>query len=219
MFENIRDNVLRLLSEIPPDITIVAAAKSRTPDEIAAALDAGVPIIGENFVQEAEAARSVLGDRGNWHMIGHLQLNKVKKAVGLFDLIETVDSLEMAQAIDRHARAMGKVIPVMVEVNIGRESQKNGALPEGVLDLARSLIYLPNVVLTGLMTVGPLLLPEGLRPYFAETRRLFERLRDEGLPGANIRYLSMGMSDSYRIAIDEGANLVRLGTAIFGSRR
>ena len=219
MYQNIRDNVRGLLTEIPPGIGIVAAAKSRTQDEIAAALDSGIAIIGENFVQEAEAARNIIGGRPLWHFIGHLQLNKVRKAVELFDLIETVDNLAVAQAIDRHAAAAGKIMPVLIEVNIGREARKNGVLPESMGDLARSIAGLQNLRLSGLMTMGPRLDPEKLRPYFAETRRLFETLRAENLKGADIRYLSMGMSDSYRVAIEEGANLVRLGTAIFGPRR
>ncbi len=219
MYHNIRDNVRRLLAEMPSGVTLVAAAKSRTPDEITAAIDSGITIVGENFVQEAGAARSIIGDRPRWHFIGHLQLNKVKKAVEIFDLIETVDDFELAKSINRHSGAVGKIMPVLIEVNIGKETRKNGVLPDSVDELARSISRLPNLRLSGLMTMGPRLEPEELRPYFAKTRRLFEGLRDEGLPGADIRYLSMGMSESFRVAIEEGATLVRLGTAIFGPRR
>jgi pyridoxal phosphate enzyme (YggS family) len=218
MYEHIRDNVRRLLAEIPPQVTVIAAAKSRTYDEVAAAIDAGISIIGENYVHEAESARGALTSRGEWHFIGHLQLNKVKKAVELFSIIETIDSLELAAAIDRNAAAVEKVMPVFIEVNIGREPQKNGAIPESVPDLARSIALLPNLRLSGLMTMGPKLPPEELRPFFAEANRLYENLKCSGLPGADIRYLSMGMSDSYKVAIEEGANMVRLGTAIFGQR-
>ena len=218
MYQHIRDNTRRLLAEIPPDVTILAAVKTRTPVEITAALDAGISAIGENYVQEAESSKSALSGRGEWHLIGHLQLNKIKKAVKVFDFIETVDSLELAAAINRHAAAVGKVMPVLIEVNIGRERQKNGALPESVPDLARSIALLPNLRLSGLMTMGPLLPPEALRPFFAETRRLYDSLKQSCLPGADIRLISMGMSDSYKVAIEEGANLVRLGAAIFGPR-
>jgi hypothetical protein len=218
MNQHIRDNVHRLLAEIPSDVAIVAAAKSRTPEEIAAAIDAGISIVGENYVQEAETVRSCLGGRARWHFIGHLQLNKVKKAVELFELIETVDSLELAKVIDHYAAAVGKMMPVLIEVNIGREAQKNGVLPGSVGTLARAITGLPNLRLSGLMTIGPRLSPDEMRPYFSETRRLYEWLQRGGLTGADIRYLSMGMSDSYRVAIEEGANLVRLGTAIFGPR-
>ena len=218
MYQPIWNNVRRLRAEIPDHVIIVAAAKSRTCDEIAAAMDAGISVIGENYIQEAEPARRSLGCRGNWHFIGHLQLNKAKKAVELFDLIETVDNIRLAQTIDRHAATVGKMMPVMIEVNICREAQKNGALPESVAELAHSIALLPNLQLSGLMAMGPLIRPEDLRPYFAAVRRIYEDLHGMCLPGTNIRYLSMGMSDSYKVAIDEGANIVRLGTAIFGPR-
>ncbi len=218
MYQHIRDNIRRLRDEISPHVGIVAAAKTRNPDEICAAIDAGISIIGENYVKETENTKRIIGSCGEWHFIGHLQLNKVRKAVELFDLIETIDSLALVQAIAYHSGMAGKIMPVLIEVNIGREPQKNGVLPELVVDLARSISQLPNVKLAGLMTMGPLLPAESLRPFFAETRRLFESLHRECLPGTDIRYLSMGMSDSYRVAIEEGANLIRLGTAIFGPR-
>lgn len=216
MYEHIRDNVRRLLDEIPPHVTILAAAKSHTQEEVAAAIDAGIIVIGENYVQETEAVQRSLGNCGDWHFIGHLQPNKVKKAVELFDLIETVDSIAIAQAIDRHADTINKVIPVLIEVNVGREQQKNGVLPEAVAELARSISALPHLRLSGLMTMGPRVSPQELKPFFAETRCLYEKLKCLCLAGTDIRYLSMGMSDSYKVAIEEGANLVRLGTAIFG---
>jgi len=218
MFQHIRENVRRLTAEIPAHVTIIAAAKSRTEDEITAAMDAGISIIGENYVQEAELARRALSFRGEWHFIGHLQLNKVKKAVELFDLIQTVDSIAIAEAIDRHAYSLNKVVPMLIEVNIAREPQKNGVLPESVAEFARSITELANLRLSGLMTMGPLIQPQELRPFFASARRIYEDLQRMLLPGTDIRYLSMGMSDSYKVAIEEGANVVRLGTAIFGPR-
>ena len=124
----------------------------------------------------------------------------------------------MAIAIDEHAALLGKVVPVLIEVNSGREPQKNGVLPESVEELAGFIVGLPNLKLSGLMTMGPDIDSETLRPYFTETRKLFENLQMEGLPEADIRYLSMGMSGSYEVAIEEGANMVRLGAAIFGPR-
>lgn len=218
MFQHIQDNVRRLRAEIPPHVTIIAAAKSRTPYEVAAAMDAGVTVIGENYLQEAESTRSVLGETGEWHFIGHLQLNKVKRAVEMFDVIETVDNIAIARAIDRQVVVIGKTMPIMIEVNIGREPQKNGVAPECVADLASSIAKLPNLRLVGLMTMGPLKAPDELRPFFAATRRLYEDLQCMCLPGTEVRYLSMGMSDSYKVAIEEGANIVRLGAAIFGPR-
>ncbi|TFG45029.1 MAG: YggS family pyridoxal phosphate-dependent enzyme [Dehalococcoidia bacterium] len=218
MYSYIRINVCRLLSEIPPHVSVVAVAKTRTPEEIAAALDAGIHIIGQNYIQEAISSRTKLNENTSCHFIGHLQSNKVKKAVELFDLIETVDNLKLATALDHQARLHGKVMPVLIEVNIGREAQKSGVLPDELPGIALSIEQFPNLKLHGLMTMGPHLTAEKLRPYFAETRRLFDNLQQLNLPDTNIRYLSMGMSDSYLIAIEEGANLVRLGTAIFGQR-
>ncbi|PPD58964.1 YggS family pyridoxal phosphate-dependent enzyme [Dehalogenimonas etheniformans] len=219
MYQHIRDNVCRLRAEIPPDIAIVAAVKGRTVDEITVAVDAGINILGENYIQETETTRFDLPGRGKWHFIGHLQLNKVKKAVELFDLIQTVDSIAIARSINKHAAALNKIMPVLIEVNIGREPQKNGVLPENVFDLARSIAGLSNLRLSGLMTMGPNMPAQELRPYFASTRAIYEEIKCLCLPSVDIRYLSMGMSDSYRVAIKEGANMIRLGTAIFGPRR
>jgi pyridoxal phosphate enzyme (YggS family) len=197
----------------------MAAAKTRTPEEITLALQAGIKIIGENYVQEAEQHHSVIGNRAEWHCIGHLQKNKVKKAVGIFDMIETVDSLELAQEIDKRCQQIGKIMPILVEVNSGREAQKSGALPENVIALAQSISTLANVRLMGLMTMGPATGdPEDSRPYFVTTRQVFEELKLLQIPNIEIKYLSMGMTNSYRVALAEGANVVRLGTLIFGER-
>lgn len=215
----IAENVKKLLSELPEGVELVAAAKTRTPDEIWQAVEAGVKIIGENYVQEAEAAFRVIGRRAKWHFIGHLQKNKVKKAVEIFDLIETVDSLKLALEIDKRSSRANRVIPLLIEVNSGREAQKFGVFPEKVEELAQEISRLPKVRIMGLMTMGPALAdPENTRPYFRETKMLFDRLKDLSLPGVEMKYLSMGMTDSYRVAIEEGANLVRIGTKIFGLR-
>ncbi|MEL7562162.1 YggS family pyridoxal phosphate-dependent enzyme [Dehalogenimonas sp. 4OHTPN] len=216
--QSIGDNVRRLLAEIPRDVAIVAAVKSRSPVEIAAALDAGISIIGENYIQDTEAARRYLLSRGCWHFIGHLQSNKVKKAVELFDVIETVDSPHLARLIDRRAFEAQKIMPVFIEVNIAREQRKSGVAPENLIALAREIGKMPNLTLKGLMTLGPNLPGEMMRPYFAEARGLFNAIKQEGAGFSDIRYLSMGTTGSYRVAIEEGANLVRLGEAIFGPR-
>jgi len=215
----IEDNVKRVLSEIPAYVTLVAAAKTRTPDEIRRAVSAGVRIIGENYVQEAADAFAALGHIADWHFIGHLQKNKVKKAVRIFDMIETVDSPELGALIDRECARLGKVIPVLVEVNSGREPQKAGVLPEDAEDLVRELGKFGNLRVMGLMTMGPRFGdPELARPYFQETKGLFDRLAGMNLKNVEMRYLSMGMSNTYKIAIEEGANMVRIGNAIFGER-
>ena len=218
--EYIKQNVRQLLQELPPGVELVAAAKQQTPEKILAAIEAGVKIIGENYVQEAVSAFQVIGRQVQWSFIGHLQKNKVKKAVEIFDLIETVDSVELAEEINRRSAAVQKIMPVLIEVNSGREPQKFGVFPEKVEDLARVIIQFPNLKLCGLMTMGPLEGdPEESRPYFRETRQLFDLLQKLNLPGADLRILSMGMSNSYRIAIEEGANRVRIGTKIFGPRQ
>jgi len=215
----IEGNVKRILSELPDGVLLVAAAKTRSPDEIRRAVEAGVKAIGENYVQEAEEAFAALGRIAEWHLIGHLQKNKVKRAVRVFDVIETVDSLELGERIDRECAKLGKVMPVLVEINSGREPQKAGLLPEDAEAIVRELGRFRHLKVQGLMTMGPRFGdPELARPYFQETKRLFDRIASLGLKGVEMRYLSMGMSNTYRIAIEEGANMVRIGSAIFGER-
>lgn len=215
----IRDNIAALFRELPPGVALVAAAKSRTPEEVLQAVEAGVRIIGENYVQEAESASAVIGRRVEWHFIGHLQKNKVKKAVELFDLIETVDSTGLAGEIDKRSAERGRIMPVLIEINSGREPQKFGVMPEAAESLVRAFGGLPNIRVVGLMTMGPETgSPEDSRPYFRLTRKLFDRLKALELPGVGLVWLSMGMSHSYGVAIEEGANMVRIGTKIFGPR-
>jgi len=216
----IKQNVRQLLQELPPGVELVAAAKQQTPEKILAAIEAGVKIIGENYVQEAVSAFQVIGRQVQWSYIGHLQKNKVKKVVEIFDLIETVDSVELAEEINRRSAAAQKIMSVLIEVNSGREPQKFGVWPEKVEELARAITQFPNLKLCGLMTMGPFEGdPEESRPYFRETRQVFDHLKKLNLPGADLRILSMGMTNSYRIAIEEGANRVRIGTKIFGPRQ
>lgn len=219
VLKTVGENVRQLLSELPHGVELVAAAKGASPEAILEAVEAGVKIIGESYVQEAERAYEAVGGRARWHLIGHLQKNKVRKAVALFEMIESVDSAEIAREIDKRCALIGKVMPVLIEVNSGREPQKSGVFPELVEQLARHISTLLNLKLMGLMTIGPYSAnPEDYRPYFAETKRIFERLKGLIFPGAEIKYLSMGMSASYRVAIEEGANIIRIGTRIFGER-
>lgn len=215
----IKQNINRLLSELPQGVELVAAVKTRKPEDILEAIEAGVKIVGENYVQEAERAYEAVGGRARWHFIGHLQKNKVKKAVKLFDMIETVDSIELAEEIDRRCAQIDKVMPVLIEINSGREKQKTGVLPEKAAQLIREVSSLPNLRITGLMTMGPRSGdPEDSRPYFRETKKVFEKIKKLNLPHVEMRYLSMGMTNSYKIAIEEGANMVRIGSKIFGER-
>ena len=215
----IKQNVSQILSELPDGVQLVAAAKTRQPEEILEAIEAGVKIIGENYVQETEMAYEVVGNKAKWHFIGHLQKNKVKKAVRLFDMIETVDSIEIAREIDKRCAEIGKIMPVLIEVNSGREKQKSGVFPESVEQLAVEISALPGIRVIGLMTMGPRFgNPEDSRPYFVETRKIFEKLKRLNLPNIEMKYLSMGMTNSYKIAVEEGANIVRLGSKLFGER-
>ncbi|MFC2024835.1 YggS family pyridoxal phosphate-dependent enzyme [Chloroflexota bacterium] len=215
----IEQNVKQILSELPEGVRLVAAAKTRRPEEILESIEAGVKIVGENYVQEAERAYEVVDNRVKWHFIGYLQRNKVKKAVSIFDMIETVDSVEIAMEIDKRCAQISKVMPVLIEVNSGWEKQKSGVSPEDVERLVRKISALPNIRVMGLMTMGPRFgNPEDSRPYFVETRKIFEKIKKLNLPNIEMRYLSMGMTHSYQIAIEEGANMVRLGSKIFGER-
>ena len=216
---SIKQNVSQILSELPDGVQLVAAAKTRSPEEILEAVAAGVKIIGENYVQEAERVYETVGKRAKWHFIGHLQKNKVKKAVPIFDLIETVDSIELASEIDKRCAQIGKVMPVLIEINSGREPQKAGVLPEDAEQLVREISACQHIRLMGLMTMGPRFgNPEDSRPYFVETKKLFDEIQKLDLPNAEMRYLSMGMTNSYKIALEEGANIVRIGSRIFGER-
>ena len=215
----IEQNVSQILSELPAGVELVAAAKTRQPSEILEAAEAGVKIIGENYVQEAERAYEAAGNKVKWHFIGHPQKNKVKKAVKIFDMIETVDSSELAREIDKRCTQIGKVMPILIEINSGHEEQKAGVLPEEAEQLIREVSTYQNIKVMGLMTMGPFAGdPEDSRPYFVETRKIFERIEQLQLPNIDMRYLSMGMTNSYKIAIEEGANIVRIGSKIFGER-
>ena len=216
----IKENVERIKSLLPEGVTLVAASKSRTPEEILEAHRAGVGIFGENYVQELLAKYDKIGKRVEWHFIGHLQRNKVKKIVGVVDMIQTLDNLKLAEELEKRFSKVNRIIEVLIEVNIAREPQKAGVLPEDVIpfvkDVSEGFSY---IKIKGLMTMGPVVDdPEKLRPLFRETKKLFDRIRDIGIKNADMEILSMGMSDSFLIAVEEGANMVRIGTAIFGKR-
>jgi len=217
---SITERVKRILETMPEGVTVVAAAKTRTAEEVRAAMDGGIRALGHNYVQEAEPIIESVGRSAKWHMIGHLQRNKARKAVALFDMIETVDSARLARVIERHCAAVDKVMPVLIEINSGREADKTGVMPDEVDAVVDEIAGLPHLRLQGLMTMGPRFGdPEKARPYFVQTRETYERLAKADMPNGEMRYLSMGMSNSYQIAIDEGANVVRLGTMLFGERQ
>jgi PLP dependent protein len=215
----ITDSVSKIMKSLPPEVQLVAAAKTRTPEEVHSAISVGIKIIGYNYVQEAEWMQRKIGNQVQWHMIGHLQRNKVKKAVKLFDMIETIDSWRLAEEVDYHCAAIGRIMPVLIEINSGEESNKTGVLLEEVDEFMWEISDLPNLSVQGLMTLGPRFgIPEEARPYFKATKIAFDRLSRAKITNIDMHYLSMGMSNSYKIAIEEGANIVRIGNLIFDGR-
>ncbi len=218
-YADIERSVRAVLHELPGHVQLVAAAKTRTAGEVRAAIEAGVRIIGYNYVQEAEHIRQEITADVKWHMIGHLQRNKARKALELFDMIETLDSAKLARTIDQINTDTDRVTPILIEVNSGREEAKAGVFPEDAEALVREIAGMQRVRVMGLMTMGPFSDdPEDSRPYFRTTAEVYRDLGRLKLAGVEMRYLSMGMSDSYRVAIEEGANLVRIGTKLFGPR-
>jgi pyridoxal phosphate enzyme (YggS family) len=215
----IAESVENILKTIPPHVLLLAAAKTRSLEEVEAVLSGGVTHIGYNYVQEALPIIQAIGSRATWHMIGHLQRNKTKTAIQYFDMIETVDSWRLAQTLNRYCEIKQKTMPVLVEINSGSEANKTGVLPDEVDRLVEQMSTLKYLRLEGLMTMGPRFGdPEDSRSYYRATREVFERLSARDLPNVNMRYLSMGMSNSYRIAIEEGANIIRIGSQLFGER-
>jgi pyridoxal phosphate enzyme (YggS family) len=224
----IADNVRSVLDRIAAaaersgrraeDVTLVAATKTRTPSQVRAAVEAGVKVVGENRVQEAEAKVPELADLGcTWHMVGHLQRNKAGKAVRLFDVIQSLDSPRLADELEKQAAAFGKVLPVLLEVNTSGEESKYGVAPEAAEDFASYVATLENVRPHGLMTVGPLGGgPAATAEAFRTLRGLFEKLAPS--LGPDFRRLSMGMTDDFELAVEEGSNMVRVGRALFGPR-
>jgi len=212
-------NVKKFLKEIPSDITLVVAVKGRTVEEVQEAIESDIKYIGENYLQEAERKYPLIGKVVRWHFIGHIQKRKSKKIVELFDMVETLDSIEIAEELDSASLQFGKVTPVLVEINSGREPQKSGLMPENVESFIKKVSRFRNIKIRGLMTMGPLFgNTEKLRPYFIETRKLFEDIKKKNIQNVEMEFLSMGMSSSYKVAIEEGANIIRIGTLIFGPR-
>lgn len=192
------------------EVVLVAVSKTFPAEAVDHAINAGVKNVGENRVQEARDKKPAVRGEAHWHLVGHLQSNKAKDAVRLFDVIQTVDSASLADRIGKAAEAAGKRQDVLIEVNIGRETQKTGADPAEVSPLCRAIRAIDSLSLLGLMTIPPLGEPEAMRPYFREMCRL----RDD----TGVEHVSMGMTDDFEVAIEEGATIVRIGRAIFGSR-
>ena len=223
---NIRENLLRVQERIekaarragrdPAGIKLVAVSKTVEVARIREAIDAGVSILGENYVQEAQKKIEEIRKPISWHFIGHLQSNKAKYAVRLFDMIHSVDSIPLAEELDRRAEKEGRKIEVMIEVNLSGEATKFGTEEAKTFDIAQKIFNLNHLSLVGLMTMPPYFEdPELSRPYYVQLRQLKEKMAEAGIP---LKELSMGMSNDFEVAIEEGATYVRVGTAIFGER-
>ena len=201
----------------PKEINLVAVSKTVEVARIKEAIEAGVSILGENYVQEAQKKIEAIGRPVSWHFIGHLQSNKARYAVRLFDVVHSTDSIPLAEELNRRAEQEDRVIKVMIEVNLSKEATKFGTDEERVSNLAKRIQALKHLSLEGLMTMPPYFdSPEMSRPYYTALRELKEGMTQEGIP---MKELSMGMSNDFEIAIEEGATYVRIGTAIFGPRQ
>jgi pyridoxal phosphate enzyme (YggS family) len=201
----------------PKEITIIAISKTFSPEAIKAVLEYGIADIGESRIQEAEPKIKSIGNAARWHLVGHLQSNKAKKAVELFDIIQSVDSVKLACMIDENARKINKTIECLIEVNSSGEKSKFGARPSEIIGMIKEITGLKNIILSGLMTVGPLTDDKSeIRTAYRVMYDLFSQGQKQA--GASFRYLSMGMSGDFEMAIEESANMVRIGTAIFGER-
>jgi pyridoxal phosphate enzyme (YggS family) len=227
---SIKDNLLRVLERMdqaarkasrnPGEITLVAVSKTVEIARIREAIEAGATILGENYVQEAREKIDEIGHGVQWHMVGHLQRNKAKYAVTLFDYLHSIDGISLAHEIDRRAAQKGEKVRGLAEVNLLGETSKFGIGPDAVVDLIRHIAPLEHISIEGLMTMPPYFNePEKARPYFIRLRELRDRIEGEGIEGVRMDELSMGMSGDFEVAIEEGATMIRVGTAIFGERR
>jgi pyridoxal phosphate enzyme (YggS family) len=213
----------------PKDVKLLAASKSQSVDKVRAAIGAGIRLFGENYVQEAEIKRSApggllrhpsaAGESIEWHMIGHLQRNKVKTALELFSVIQSLDAVALARALDKEAKRRERPVRALIEVNLAGEENKSGVAKSGAARLVEEIGQLASIRIEGLMTVPPFReRPEDVRPYFRALSELRDALKTLKAPNVDLRELSMGMTHDYPVAIEEGATLVRIGTAIFGPR-
>lgn len=200
----------------PNEIKLVAVTKNVPASVIETVIEAGISDIGENRAQEAIEKYACLKNKVSWHFIGHLQTNKVKLMIDFVELIHSVDSLHLAEEIEKRAKNAGKIQRVLIEVNVSKEASKYGVAPEALFNFLRQTELFKNISIDGLMTMAPYVSdPEETRVYFRELKSLFKKIKEENLPWLNMKYLSMGMSNDFEVAIEEGSNMVRIGTAIF----
>ena len=225
----IKDNLILLRDKIrraaeksnrrAEDIILVCVTKDRAPCQISEVIEAGVTDIGENKVREAALKYKNIENEVNWHLVGHLQTNKVKEAIQIFDMIHSLDSIKLAAAIDKEAGKIGKVTKVLLQVNVSAEETKFGVEPAHLFEILSEVSKFKNLNICGMMTIAPLVDDAAkVRPYFKNTKELFDKAKSVKLNNVDMKYLSMGMSQDFEAAIEEGANMVRIGTAIFGPR-
>jgi len=209
-------NIENILKEIPDYVHLIAVTKGRSLNEIELCMEGGIKILGINYVQQGEKIYPFLKDRADFHLIGHLQTNKIKKALNIFNMIQTIDSIETVKEIQNRLKTENRRIPILIEVNIANEKNKFGVLPENLFDFYSEIYKFDKILIMGLMTMGPNTNDENIiRKYFKKTYNLYDQLRNFKSANVNFKYLSMGMSDSYKIAIDEGSNMIRIGRKIF----
>jgi pyridoxal phosphate enzyme (YggS family) len=230
MLINISDNINTTKQRIaaaalkcgrdPDSIKLLAVTKTIPTEYIIKAIDAGITMLGENYVQEARDKIAAIGSRGQWHMIGHLQTNKAKYVVTLFDYVHSVDRMELAQELDKRAGLINRKLNVLIEVNVSGEKSKSGIPADDAPALIKQIAGLENLAMRGLMTMAPYSNnPENARPYFSALRNLRDNISRQQISGIPMEELSMGMTDDFEVAIEEGATIIRIGRAIFGKRR
>jgi pyridoxal phosphate enzyme (YggS family) len=217
--KRIRDAAIQANRD-PKTIRLIAVSKTVPVNRIQEAIGAGIKLFGESYIQEARSKIETIGrDDIAWHFIGHLQTNKAKYAVRFFDMIHSVDRLNLALELDKRAKKEKKILPILIQVNIAKEAAKHGTVPEDLRSLLQQIARLANLSVRGLMTMPPYFdEPEKVRPYFRALKNLQIRIKEAGIPNIRMEELSMGMTGDFEAAVEEGATMVRIGTAIFGER-
>lgn len=218
----VRSNIAKACEKVgrePSEVTLLAVSKTKPVEMIREAMAAGQRAFGENYVQEIEEKYAVLGDNADWHMIGHLQRNKVKYIIGKVSLIHSVDSLRLAEQIQKEAEKHSVTVRVLLEVNVANEESKWGFTPDETVEAVKAVAAMPNVHVCGLMTSAPITEDaESNRVYFRQLRKLFDDIKAMNIENVDMHVLSMGMTGDYMVAVEEGSTLVRVGTGIFGAR-
>ena len=215
------EKTARACGRDPKTIRLVAVSKTVSADRVKEAIEAGITDLGENYVQEARGKFNTLAAYpASWHFIGHLQSNKAKYAVRLFDLIHSVDTLKLSRELNKHSKKINKIQDILIQVNLSEENAKSGVYINDTHNLIKEISFLENLAIKGLMTMPPFFNnPEKVRPYFSALRNLRDQIEGETLPTVRLKELSMGMTGDFEVAIEEGATIVRIGTAIFGNRK